>query len=90
VTFDWKAIDAAVVAASKESSEDLAPRVSSLIRLKDSEIRALFPTPADVQKLAKLMDIVSSAAAENDKVNALVADIRTLAPAVLRLLERLA
>lgn len=90
MTFDWKGIDAAVNAASKETSEDLAPRVSSLCRLKDTEIRALFPTPGDVQRLAKLMDIVSSATAENDKVNALVADIRTLAPAVVRLLKRLA
>lgn len=90
MTFDWKAIDAAVNTASAAATEDLAPQVSSLCRLKDTEIRALFPTPADVQKLAKLMEIVSSSTAENEKVNALVADIRTLAPAVVRLLTHLA
>jgi hypothetical protein len=87
--FDWDAIDRAVKDASKATDDQLASRVSSLTSLTDDDIKALFPNQGDVQKVAKLMSIVNATASENERANALAANIQQLAPVALRLLTHL-
>ncbi len=45
------ALDEEIQIAAKQTNEKLASKASSLTRLTDQEIKDLFPTPADVQKL---------------------------------------
>lgn len=87
--FDWNSIQRASADAARATDDELASRISSLTRLKDSEIKALFPTQADVQNVAKLMDIVNRKTAENERANEFVANIQQLAPVALRLLSHL-
>jgi hypothetical protein len=88
--FDWDAIDKDIKDASKATDDQLASRVSSVTSLKDDEIKALFPSQGDVQKLAQLMAIVNDATAENERANALAANIKQLAPVAVRLLKHFA
>jgi len=50
----------------------------------------MFPDPADVKKLAALMQIVKSAGDRNEKVNQLVANTETFAGIIVPLLEKFA
>lgn len=47
--------------AAKKKDDKLAFQISSFKRLKDAEIKEMFPEPSDVKKLADLMAIVNSA-----------------------------
>lgn len=91
---DWEAfqdtIDEEIDAAATETSSNLASRASSITRLTDDELIELFPTPADVQKLKALMEIVKSAEGENAKVNRLVENIDDLGGTAMKLLGALA
>jgi hypothetical protein len=69
--------------------KQLNSRISSLIRLKDSELNSLFPTKPDKEKLIQLMQIVQGAASENAKKKQLIDNISSLADTVLTLLGRL-
>ncbi|RJQ46106.1 MAG: hypothetical protein C4538_07375 [Nitrospiraceae bacterium] len=92
--FDWKAfekdINKALDKAEKKTDDQLASRVSSLTRLSDNEVKKLFPTPADVDKLKQLMQIVKSSDSRNKKVLNLTNNIETLAETAIKLLEVLA
>ena len=79
---DWNKIAAK---AAKQTDEILATEISSLTRMKDSEIESLFPTPSDKEKLAKLMAIVESADHENTKIKNIVDNIDDLAGVVVKL-----
>lgn len=85
-----KTIDAEIAVASKQTSESLASRASSVTRLTDEEVSQLFPTPIDVQKLKNLMEIVKSAEADNTKINRLIANVESLGGTVIKLLGKLA
>jgi hypothetical protein len=91
---DWDAfqdtIDAEIDAAAVETSTGLANRTSSLTRLTDDETKRLFPTPADVQKLKNLMEIVKSAEDENIKINRLNANVEDLGETAMKLVVALA
>jgi len=91
---DWEAfqatIDAEIEAAATRTSTHLAGRAASITRLTDDEIQALFPTPADVQRLKDLMEIVKSAEDENTKINRLVANIQALGGVAIRLIGAVA
>ena len=82
--------DDAIRDASDRTDEALASRASSITRLTDEEVQALFPTPADVKRLKDLMKIVRSADDHNQKINRLVDNIQDLGGSVITLLERFA
>jgi len=79
---DW---DRIVAKSANQVNESLAPEISSLTRMKDSEIEEFFPTPSDKQKLASLMAIVTSADDENTKIRRIVDNIEDLAGVVVTL-----
>jgi hypothetical protein len=88
---DWKTlekeIDAALDRAEKRTDEKLCSLVSSLTRLTDEEVKKLFPIPADVEKLKRLMEIVKSSEDRNIKVINLTKNIEDLAETAIKLLE---
>ena len=94
MTIDWDAfqetIDAEIEAAATQTSSDLASRASSITRLTDEQIKGLFPTPADVQKLKSLMEIVKSAEDENTKINRLVSNIEELGGVTIKIIDAVA
>ncbi len=89
---DWDVfdsdLDTAIDISIAETDAQLAGRVSSLTRMTDDEIQELFPTPADVQKLAKLMQIVKSAEDQNTKINKIVEDGEQFAGIIIKLLDK--
>ena len=91
---DWDAfqstIDAEIEAAATATSTDLASKASSITRLTDEEITELFPTPADVQMLKNLMEIVKSAEEEHVKINLFVSNIEELGGAAIKIIGALA
>jgi len=91
---DWNSfnddIDTAVAQSGTRTDDQLASKISSVTRLTDDEIKQMFPDPADVKKLAELMQIVKSATDKNAKVNQLVANSETFASIIIPLLEKFA
>lgn len=94
MAIDWKKfqekVDLAVENAGERTDANLASQISSVTRLTDEEIKKLFPDPADVKRLAALMEIVKKAGDQNEKVNRIVANIDDFAGIVLTLLGKLA
>ena len=86
---DWSAIDEALESARKKTDDELAGKVSSLTRFTDDEVKALFPKPADVEKLSRLMQIVQSSTADQKRINALAENIEDLGGTILKLLGKL-
>jgi hypothetical protein len=70
--------------------KQLDSRLSSLVRLKDSELNSLFPSKPDKEKLIRLMQIVRGATADNVKRKQLIDNISGLADTVVKLLGKLA
>jgi len=91
---DWNSfnddIDTAVAQSGTRTDDQLASKISSVTRLTDDEIKQMFPDPADVKKLAALMQIVKSATDKNAKINQLVANSETFAGIIIPLLEKFA
>ncbi len=89
---DWEEldneIDGIIEAAAQETDEALASKVSSLTKMTDDEIKELFPAPADVKKLSKLMKIVKSADDRNTKINQIVGNAEDLAGVVITLVDK--
>lgn len=86
---DWTDVDVSLDRAKRKTDDELAGKVSSLTRLRDDEVKELFPTQGDVEKLKRLMSIVQSSAADQRKQNELAANIQDLGGIVLKLIERL-
>ncbi len=89
---DWdrfeRTIRGEVDAAARQTNEELAERISSLVRLTDEEVQRLFPTKADKAELARLLRIVRGAESRNRKAKILADEIEDLGLAVIKLLER--
>ncbi|THB74061.1 MAG: hypothetical protein D6B28_02755 [Gammaproteobacteria bacterium] len=89
---DWddfdRDIDAAINDSAAETDDILAGKISSITRMTDAEIKELFPTPADVQKLKKLIQIVKSAEEQNTKINKIVDDSEQFAGIIIKLLDK--
>lgn len=83
-------INSIIEAGAKKADDRLASRISSVTRMTDAEVKKLFPKPADVQTLAKLIRIVKSAEKRNTKINNLVANAREFGGVALTLLEKFA
>jgi hypothetical protein len=72
--------------AAAKTNADLTSEISSLTTLKDSDIARLFPTRADKEKLARLLEIVDAATEENKKIAQLKKNIDDLAGTAVKLL----
>lgn len=83
-------IDDLVDDAGNRTDTKLASSISSVTRLTDEEIKKLFPYPADVKKLAELMEIVKKTGDRNEKINKIVANIEEFGGIVVTLLGKLA
>jgi hypothetical protein len=79
-----------VDAAGDRTDKKLAGKISTITRMTDEEVKELFPDPADVKKLAELMEIVKRAGDRNDKVNKIVANAEEFGGIVLTLLGKFA
>ncbi len=89
---DWDKFSANLDGLAKQAEtrtdEQLASQISSVTRLTDEEVRAMFPDPSDVQKLGELISIVKQADARNDSVNKLVNGIEEFGGIVVKLLQK--
>ena len=83
-------VDVAITAAAGRTDQKLASKISSITRMTDDEIQELFPDPADVKKLTKLMKIVKSAEARNTQINNIVSNSEEFAGIILTLLSKFA
>ncbi len=72
-----------------ETDAKLASRISSLTRMKDEEIKQLFPKKADKKKLIELMSIVKNSTSMNEKRNKLIGNINKFADTVITVLKKL-
>jgi hypothetical protein len=90
MAIDWNKfesdLDNAVGQASNEVDKRFSSTISSLTRLKDSEIDALFPKPEDKENLIELIRLVNSSSDHNIKVNQLIEKSEKLSGSVLKLL----
>ncbi len=94
MAFDWDRFDQdverAIETAGIKTDEKLASRISSVTRLTDEEIQALFPDPSDVKKLKNLMKVVKSADDRNTQINSLVKNAEEFSGVILTLLRKFA
>jgi hypothetical protein len=91
---DWDdfqaSLDTAVESAKKKTDDELAGRAASITRLTEDEVKKLFPTPADVQGLKDLMEIVKSSEKRNQQVARIEKNIESLGGTILTLLQKFA
>jgi len=73
--------------AAEKTNADLASEISSLTRLKDSDIERLFPTRSDKDHLLQVLEIVNAATDENKKVAQLKKNFDSIAGTVIRLVK---
>jgi hypothetical protein len=94
MTIDWDKfqgeLDGLIDEAGDKTDKKLAGKISTITRMTDEEVKKLFPDPADVKKLAKLMEIVKRAGGRNDKINKIVANAEEFGGIILTLLGKFA
>ena len=81
-------IDSIIDDAAGRTDEELLSRISSLTRMTDEEVIELFPEPADLKTLTKLMAIVKGAEEQNTKINNIVNNAEEFGGVVLTLLNK--
>lgn len=74
--------------ASANTDKKLALYISSLTIFKDEEILSLFPDSQQLENLADLVSIVSSATNHNNKVEAFMNNAESLASVAITLLGK--
>lgn len=94
MAIDWEKfqgeLDDLITGAGKRTDDKLAGKISSITRMTDDEVKNLFPEPADVKKLADLMEIVQGADEQNQKINAIVSNAEKFGGIILTLLGKFA
>ena len=94
MAIDWDQFDADLDVAIEEAGERtdalLSTRISSITRMTDEEIEDLFPDPADVKELGRLMRIVKESGNRNEKINKIVDDARSFGGVIFNILEKFA
>ena len=70
--------------ANEQAKSTFSAKLESLLQL-DPKLQALFPSEADKQELASLIEIVESAADENESKAKIIAEIGEVSGAVIRL-----
>jgi hypothetical protein len=81
-------LNQAIEEAGERTDAKLAGKISAITRLTDDEVKKLFPDPADVKRLAELMEIVKGAGERNQKINQIVKNAEEFAGIVLTLLSK--
>jgi len=91
---DWNKfhgeLDALIDASGTRTDKNLAGKISTITRLTDEDVKELFPNPADVKKLAALMEIVKRSGDKNEKVKQIVANAGEYGGVIYTLLGKLA
>ena len=92
MAIDWDKfqdeLDGIIDEAGEKTDRRLAAKMASITRMTEEEVRKIFPDPADVKKLAELMEIVKGSTAQNQKINDIVRNIKDFAGVVVTLLSR--
>ena len=92
MAIDWDKfqgeLDGLIDEAGEKTDRKLAGKISAITRMTDDEVKKLFPDPADVKKLAELMEIVKRAGDRNDKVNKIVGNAEEFGGIILTLLGK--
>jgi hypothetical protein len=92
MAIDWDRfqgeLDGLIDEAGEKTDRKLAGKISAITRMTDDEVKKLFPDPADVKKLAELMEIVKRAGDRNDKVNKIVSNAEEFGGIILTLLGK--
>lgn len=92
MAIDWDRfqgeLDGLIDEAGEKTDRKLAGKISAITRMTDDEVKKLFPDPADVKKLAELMEIVKRAGDRNDKVNKIVGNAEEFGGIILTLLGK--
>jgi hypothetical protein len=92
MAIDWDKfqgeLDGLIDEAGEKTDRKLAGKISTITRMTDDEVKKLFPDPADVKKLAELMEIVKRAGDRNDKVNKIVSNAEEFGGIILTLLGK--
>jgi hypothetical protein len=86
----WKDLNIKALAkdAAAETDNKLATQISSLTKLKEEEVKKLFPEKGDVAKFIELMQIVNSADSRNKKVNQIIEKAEKFSDIILTLLTK--
>lgn len=94
MALDWDKfqgdLDQIIEESGDKTDKKLAGKISTITRMTDEEVKKLFPDPADVKKLAELMEIVKRAGDKNEKINKLVANAEEFGGIILTLLGKFA
>jgi hypothetical protein len=94
VAIDWEKfqgdLDRLIDEAGERTDRQLAGKISAVTRLTDEEVRRLFPDPADVKRLAELMEIVKRAGDRNEKIGRIVENAEAFGGIILTLLSKFA
>ncbi len=87
---DWAAIDEEIAKAEKKTDEvvNVDSKLSSITRMTDEEINALFPSVKDRKELRQLLEIVDQAGRDNTKTAKLADNIKDLSEVALKLLVK--
>ena len=75
---------------ARETNAKFSAEIARLTSLTSSDVKRLFPTKIDKERLVELMTIVRAATARNERAAQLEKNIQTLSSSVVRLLEFLA
>lgn len=81
-------LDQIIDEAGDKTDKKLAGKISSVTRMTDEEVKKLFPNPADVKKLAELMQVVKQAGDRNEKINKIVNNAEEFGGIILTLLSK--
>jgi hypothetical protein len=92
MAIDWDKfqgeLDELIDDAGDRTDKKLAGKMSTITRMTDEEVKKLFPDPADVKKLAALMEIVRRAGDRNEKINKIVSNAEEFGGIILTLLRK--
>lgn len=76
--------------ASKNTKKEFSEELSSYTQLTKDEIDAMFPKKSDREELLSLLNVVSSAASENERKAKIVEKIGSISGAVVKLVTKFA
>ena len=76
-------IDDILDQVEKETNEKLKGHIGALTQLTPEDLQKIAPTVEDKTNLLKLIDVVRSTAADNDKKAAIISNIETYAGIIL-------
>jgi len=81
-------LDEIIDEAGDRTDKILAGKISSITRMTEAEVRKLFPDPADIKKLAELMEIVKRSGNRNEKISKIVENAEEFGGVILTLLGK--